>query len=124
MPTIQTRDNNLVRVADSTGWSVRGFGEDSPLTPEETVRTNAPATYTKERFGRHFGSKDMQNRNNKLLESFTKYCKENPQERFWQALRNWAKDTFNPKLNYILTAERNTQNMVGYENLRDTFYDE
>jgi len=26
----------------------------------------------------------------KLLESFTAYCKAYPEERFWQALRNWA----------------------------------
>ena len=24
------------------------------------------------------------------LVSFTKYCTEHPEERFWQALRNWA----------------------------------
>lgn len=25
------------------------------------------------------------------LESFVKYCEENPGERFWQALKNWSK---------------------------------
>ena len=25
-----------------------------------------------------------------LLESFTAYCRANPDQRFWQALRNWA----------------------------------
>lgn len=25
-----------------------------------------------------------------LLKEFTKYCQENPDERFWQALRNWS----------------------------------
>lgn len=29
-------------------------------------------------------------RNQKLLESFTVYCKQNPDQRFWQALRNWC----------------------------------
>lgn len=24
------------------------------------------------------------------LKSFVKYCKEHPEQRFWQALRNWA----------------------------------
>jgi hypothetical protein len=28
--------------------------------------------------------------NQKQLESFTAYCKANPNERFWQALRNWS----------------------------------
>ena len=30
------------------------------------------------------------NRHHELLTEFTKYCKEHPQERFWQALRNWS----------------------------------
>jgi len=30
------------------------------------------------------------NKNEKLLKSFTLYCKKNPSERFWQALRNWS----------------------------------
>lgn len=29
-------------------------------------------------------------RNSKTLASFIAYCHEHPQERFWQALRNWA----------------------------------
>jgi len=29
-------------------------------------------------------------RNSKVLKSFAKYCKEHPEERFWQALRNWS----------------------------------
>lgn len=27
---------------------------------------------------------------NHLLENFTYYCKAHPEERFWQALRNWS----------------------------------
>jgi len=30
------------------------------------------------------------NRHHELLTEFTEYCKEHPQERFWQALRNWS----------------------------------
>ena len=30
----------------------------------------------------------------KLLESFTAYCKMYPDQRFWQALRNWSGYTF------------------------------
>jgi hypothetical protein len=33
----------------------------------------------------------MKNKNIKLLKEFTKYCIAHPEERFWQALRNWAK---------------------------------
>ena len=29
-------------------------------------------------------------RNSKLLEDFTRYCQEHPEQRFWQALRNWS----------------------------------
>jgi len=29
-------------------------------------------------------------RNSETLKSFVEYCKSHPQERFWQALRNWA----------------------------------
>lgn len=30
------------------------------------------------------------NKNIKTLNKFIRYCKENPEERFWQALRNWS----------------------------------
>lgn len=30
------------------------------------------------------------NKNKKVLDSFIKYCEENPELRFWQALRNWS----------------------------------
>jgi hypothetical protein len=33
----------------------------------------------------------MMTRNSEALESFTKYCKDSPNQRFWQALRNWSK---------------------------------
>lgn len=29
-------------------------------------------------------------RNSKVLTDFCKYCEEHPDERFWQALRNWS----------------------------------
>jgi len=32
----------------------------------------------------------MKNKNIKLLEEFAKYCYDHPEERFWQALRNWS----------------------------------
>jgi hypothetical protein len=29
-------------------------------------------------------------RNSKVLADFVKYCEAHPQQRFWQALRNWS----------------------------------
>jgi len=34
--------------------------------------------------------KGFMNKNAALLEKFTNYCEAHPNERFWQALRNWA----------------------------------
>lgn len=31
-----------------------------------------------------------QTRNSRLLNSFVKYCNSHPEQRFWQALRNWS----------------------------------
>jgi len=33
-------------------------------------------------------------RSAEALESFIKYCREHPEERFWQALRNWSRCDF------------------------------
>jgi hypothetical protein len=30
------------------------------------------------------------NRNSEVLADFVKYCQEHPDERFWQAIRNWS----------------------------------
>lgn len=32
----------------------------------------------------------MESKNQKLLESFSAYCKKYPELRFWQAIRNWS----------------------------------
>lgn len=34
------------------------------------------------------------NKNKKLLDDFIKYCEAHPEQRFWQALRNWARVAF------------------------------
>lgn len=34
------------------------------------------------------------NKNKKLLEQFIEYCETNPEQRFWQALRNWSEVGF------------------------------
>jgi len=38
--------------------------------------------------------KKKKTRNSEVLTSFTEYCKKNPEERFWQALRNWSNFSF------------------------------
>lgn len=67
------------------------------------------------------------NKNQKQLESFTTYCKEYPEQRFWQALRNWTrKQKGYEKVNFILTAELNDDLYDPFEiynNITDTFYD-
>lgn len=68
----------------------------------------------------------MNNKNNKLeqnsenlsknvdmLDSFIDYCMTHPEERFWQAIRNWA------KVGYIL-ATSGVHPLEGH--LVDTFY--
>ena len=49
------------------------------------------------------------NKNIRKLLSFTKYCIENPEQRFWQALRNWS------EYNFIYGSRDNA-------NMEDTFY--
>ena len=49
------------------------------------------------------------NRNKKVLNDFIKYCKANPELRFWQALRNWS------GYPYIYVAK-------SPDDLTDTFY--
>ena len=36
----------------------------------------------------------MKSRNSEVLSSFIKYCEKHPEERFWQALRNWSGNAF------------------------------
>lgn len=62
-------------------------------------------------------------RNIKELKSFAKYCVDYPEQRFWQALRNWAFDYYHddyadgskPEIHYIF---------CGYDDeaMVDTFY--
>lgn len=33
-------------------------------------------------------------KNSTMLQSFTEYCEYHPEERFWQALRNWSRYSF------------------------------
>ena len=56
-------------------------------------------------------------RSGEVLMDFIDYCLEHPQERFWQALRNFANVPF------ILISDGNIKgdNIIGGE-LKDTFY--
>jgi len=53
------------------------------------------------------------NKNSKLLQSFSYYCSKHPEERFWQALRNWA------KIPFLMI---NRDGKFDYNSLEDTFY--
>lgn len=56
----------------------------------------------------------MKTENFELLESFIKYCQENPEQRFWQALRNWSGHSF------VLVSEESNHGDI--EDIVDTFY--
>jgi hypothetical protein len=55
------------------------------------------------------------NKNKKLLSDFSKYCAKNPNQRFFQALRNWM------NVNFILVSN-NLEIPTFTEDLQDTFY--
>lgn len=55
-------------------------------------------------------------KNEKLLESFTAYCKMYPELRFWQALRGWAGVGF-----VYLSDKPNFEPMTGAD-IKDTYY--
>lgn len=63
----------------------------------------------------------MNNKNQKQLKSFTLYCENNPEQRFWQALRNWNQIE-NPSHNFIITAEIDPLFNSRWINEMDTFY--
>lgn len=53
-----------------------------------------------------------------LLNDFTKYCQEHPEERFWQALRNWSGADFLMYWDNKEFDEKEADRM----GLKDTFY--
>ena len=57
------------------------------------------------------------NKNNKLLISFTEYCLDHPEQRFWQALRNWA------GVGFIYKSDVSPLDIPGGL-VKDTFYEE
>lgn len=56
----------------------------------------------------------MKSKNSKLLKEFTAYCNEHPEERFWQALRNWA------EFDFLLEGIWNHEG--GYIESKDTYF--
>lgn len=68
----------------------------------------------------------MENKNQKLLKSFTEYCNKYPEERFWQALRNWSGVPFIFASNYSAGSIQSGIGDAGigwiHEALKDTFY--
>lgn len=53
-------------------------------------------------------------KNRDLLVNFGQYCANHPEERFWQALRNWS------EVGFVLVSKNNT---IHYsQELIDTFY--
>jgi hypothetical protein len=47
----------------------------------------------------------MKNKNHDTLEKFVAYCNENPNQRFFQALRNFIQETINSKWNWLLVSD-------------------
>lgn len=63
------------------------------------------------------------NKNKKRLDSFTEYCKHFPEQRFWQALRNWSAVEYRKEID---NADLPYPDFIfmGYdeEGIQDTFY--
>jgi hypothetical protein len=59
----------------------------------------------------------IKSKNQKVLNDFIKYCQENPNQRFWQALKNWC------GYNFIFVSNHNPlKNPLIQEELIDTYY--
>lgn len=57
-------------------------------------------------------------RNSEVLASFIAYCQQNPDERFWQALRNWC------EMSFVLVSDIGPHDMcdANVGEVYDTFY--
>ncbi len=55
------------------------------------------------------------NKNKKRLKEFTEYCNKHPEQRFFQALRNWL------KVDRVL-CEKTRKEDYGHKEVEDTFY--
>lgn len=59
---------------------------------------------------------ETENKNSLLLKDFTRFCEDNPDLRFWQALQQWSGH------NFILTADSIDNHTGQYMNTKDTYY--
>ncbi len=57
-----------------------------------------------------------QDKNKEVLGSFIKYCREHPEQRFWQALRNWS------GFGFVFLSDKLFHEDSFVEELQDTFY--
>jgi hypothetical protein len=64
----------------------------------------------------------METRNSLVLKSFVSYCKAHPEERFWQALRNWSGQNFVLTANSITFKTQPKGDEITYNDKEDTFY--
>ena len=56
-------------------------------------------------------------KNEEILQDFVKYCQTHPEQRFYQALRNWSKYAF-------IYGSMRQINLKDKDWLEDTFFDE
>lgn len=61
-------------------------------------------------------------KNSKQLRKFVLYCLDNPNQRFYQALRNWSGNAFILKADDVVF-DKKSGGLLLYKNIRDTFYD-
>lgn len=64
----------------------------------------------------------MINKNERMLKRFTAYCEAHPEERFFQALRNFAQLHIDSDINFVFFGAGNIMDYDGMNLLRDTFY--
>ena len=57
----------------------------------------------------------MKNKNSKLLKSFVKYAEANPEQRFYQCLKNWA------GVSFVLVATGLNLHDGEFVDIRDTY---
>ena len=81
------QDKELIKLAENEILEWKNFIK---LVKQNPVKL--PKNWGKMKDEMCTGSKvktNVQSKNSKTLESFTKYCQENPNQRFFQSLTNW-----------------------------------
>ena len=70
---------------------------------------------------------ESSNKNKKMIASFAQYCCSHPEQRFFQALRNWTRENIDADCNYIFIGpdyfgEDDMTDEMSINSLKDTFY--